>query len=65
MPIRLEEIQIRLKKIEDVKELFINLEAEMEITGSTEFHPDHNYHIHIQDAAQEMNDLVGYLLQVL
>lgn len=65
MVIRLEEIQIRLKKLEDVKELLTELQNEMQITNDTEFDPDHNYHMEIQDAADEMNSLTGYLIQLL
>ena len=65
MFIRLDEIEIRIKDVKDVLELLDDLKSEMQLEGSDEFEPDENYHMQIQDAAQEMNSLVGYLLQIL
>ena len=68
MFIRRAELETRIKDVEQVKELLENLRSEilddMDDTGCTEFAPDENYSSRIRDAAQEMNSLVGYFLQV-
>lgn len=65
MFITLAELEVRIKDIEQVKELLENLRSEiLDDTGCTEFAPDENYSNQIRDAAQEMNSLVGYFLQV-